>query len=139
VPAGGGGSGRQLSQSQALEPAALQQALAHDGIRALVEVKIDCSSNPAPPAPTSIGVVSLQLPDGTPVAMPTMQQPGAPIPADAVIVIKPSAMPAGTELFVGFRSFGALAIPVRLKDFHLIEASSYTCRNGFPPGGPGGT
>jgi hypothetical protein len=52
-----------------------------------------------------------------------------------VIVINPSAMPTGTELFVGYRSVGTLAIPIRLRAFHLLYTSSYTCSNGFPAGG----
>jgi hypothetical protein len=69
-----------LSQGQVLEPAALQQALAQHGVRALVKINTDCSSNPAPPSPSSIGVVSLQLPDGTPVSIHTTREPAPPIP-----------------------------------------------------------
>jgi hypothetical protein len=126
-----------LTKSQMLDPAALQQALAQDGIRALVKTGTYCSSNPAPPNPSSIGVLYVALPDGTPVPGPT-QQPalpgnGYPILATTVTVIKPSAMPTGTELFFGyFNSDQAVA-------FDLIYTSSYTCSSGLPPGGPAGS
>jgi len=116
------------------EPAALQQALAHDGIPALIKIGADCSSNPAPPLPSSIGVVSIHLPDGTPMPIPTTGQPAPPIPANAVIVLDPSAMPTGTEMFVGYRTGLPQAFPIRLRVFHLIYTDSYTCSPGFPPG-----
>jgi hypothetical protein len=48
-------------------------------------------------------------------------------------VINPKAMPSGTELFFGyFNSDHGLF-------FDLIYASSYTCSNGLPPGGPAGS
>jgi hypothetical protein len=111
-----------------IKPAALQRALAQDGIRALVKINAECSSNPAPPPLSSTGVVSFQLPDGTPLSIPVRHKPGTRIPADAVIVFKPSAMPAGTEIFVGYRSYGTGAIPIRLSVFRLIYTNSYTCR-----------
>jgi hypothetical protein len=128
-----------FSKSHALKPAALQQALAQDGIRALVKINTDCSSNPAPPSASSLGVVSIQLPDGTPVSIPTTHEPGTLIPANAVIVFKPSAMPTGTEMFVGYRSYGTRAIHTRLNAFHLIYTNSYTCSNGFPADGQKGS
>jgi hypothetical protein len=54
-----------LSQHQVLNPAVLQQALARDGIPALVKIDTFCSSDNAPSIPA--GVISLQLPDGNPV------------------------------------------------------------------------
>jgi len=39
-----------LNQGQMFDPAALQQALARDGIPALVQTGIYCSSTPAPPS-----------------------------------------------------------------------------------------
>jgi hypothetical protein len=123
-----------FSKSHLLKPAALQQALAQDGIRALVKINADCSSNPAPPSASSIGVVSIQLPDGTPLSIPTTHEAGTRIPPNAVIVFKPSAMPTGTEMFLGYRSYGTRAIPPRLSAFHLIYTNSYTC-NGFPADG----
>jgi hypothetical protein len=124
-----------LAKGQVIhEPAVLQRALAHDGIPALVKIDTDCSSDPAPPLPSSIGVVSIHLPDGTAVPVPTTRKPAPPIPANAVIVINPSAMPAGTEMFLGYRSGLPQAFPIRLRAFHLIYAGSYTCSHGFPPG-----
>jgi hypothetical protein len=121
-----------FSKSHSLKPAALQHALAQDGIRALVKINTDCSSNPAPPPASSTGVVSIRLPDGTPLSIPPRHKPGTRIPANAVIVFKPSAMPAGTEMFVGYRSYGTGAIPTRFSVFHLIYTNSYTCSNDFP-------
>jgi hypothetical protein len=128
-----------LSKSQVLDPAALQQALARDGVRALIKINADCTSNPAPPPPTSIGVVSFELPDGTPLPVPTTHEPGTRLPADVVIVFKPSAIPAGTEMFVGYRTFGTLAVPVRVRAYQLVYTSSYSCSNRFPAGGPEGS
>ena len=60
----------------------------------LVQTGTYCTSTPAPP---SNGVLTPQLPDGSPVGKST---PGhaSPVPPDAVTVINPAAMPAGTEL-----------------------------------------
>ena len=108
-----------LTQDQVFNPGALQQALQQDGIPALVETNSYCSSNPAPPGAAWAATLSLQLPDGTPVS-------ANPVPADAVTVIHPAAMPAGTELFFGyFNSDRTLA-------GNLIYTSSYTCSSGLP-------
>jgi hypothetical protein len=77
-----------LNQDQVFDPATLQQALARDGIPALVRSGTYCTSTPAPP---SSGVVSIQLPDGSPVPVTGRR---SPIPPDAVTVINPAAMPA---------------------------------------------
>ena len=109
-----------LTADQMFNPGALQQALQQDGIPALVETNSYCSSSPAPPGAAWAATLSVQLPDGTPVA------PNQPVPADAVTVINPAAMPAGTELFFGyFNSDRTLA-------GNLIYTSSYTCSSGLP-------
>ena len=46
-----------LKLSQMFDPAALQQALARHGIPALVKTGTYCSSSPAAPSPTRIGVL----------------------------------------------------------------------------------
>ena len=92
-----------LGNSQVLDPAALQQALAQHGIPALVKTDTSCWSNPALPGPASIGVLTVERPDGTPV-------PSGPHPVSIdhdVTVINPAAMPAGTELFFGYFNSGA--------------------------------
>jgi hypothetical protein len=116
-----------LSQHQLFDPRALQAALARDGIPALVKIGTYCSSHPAPPRPDSIGVLSVQLPDGTPVAKST---PGHqhPIPADAVTVINPAKMPAGTELFFDYIHNGLTG--------GLIYTHFYTCVSGPQAGHP---
>ncbi len=126
-----------LTRSQLFNPAALQQALAHHGIPALVKTGTYCSSNPAALDPSSIGVLTVQLANGTPLPKPSSAGKTVPsagfIPADIVTVINPKAMPSGTELFFGyFNSDHGLF-------FDLIYTSSYTCGNGLPPGGPAGS
>ena len=111
-----------LNQGQVFDPAALQQALARDGIPALVQIGTYCTSAPAPP---SSGVLSVQLPDGSPVGNST---PGhrSPVPPDAVTVISPAAMPAGTELSFTYRNHD------RVLMFSLIYTAAHTCRS-TPP------
>jgi hypothetical protein len=124
-----------LTNSQLFNPAAVQQALAQHGIRALVKTGTYCSSNPAAPDPSSIGVLTVQLANGTPLPKPSpaVKPPANFVPADTVTVINPKAMPSGTELFFGyFNSDHGLF-------FDLIYASSYTCSNGLPSGGPAGS
>jgi hypothetical protein len=113
-----------LTQALVFDPGALQQALRQDDIPALVEIDSYCSSNPAPPH--GIGVLSVQLPDGAPVIATPGQE--TPVPADAVTVINPAAMPAGTEL-----SFDYINSAQGL-NVHLVYSSSYTCTSGLPGG-----
>jgi hypothetical protein len=127
-----------LTMSQMLDPAVLQQALAQDGIRALVKTGIYCWSSPAAPDPASLGVLSVRLPVKPPHVM--VPAPSGPAPshlkqiaARTVTVINPAAMPSGTELFFGYSS----SIHALFTD--LIYTSSYTCSNGLPPGGPAGS
>jgi hypothetical protein len=118
-----------LSMGQIGDPAVLQRALAKDGIRALVKVGATCTSSPAPPSPVSLGVLSVRLPDGTPVPGPGSSRSARsyPIPGDAVNVINPAKMPAGTELFFGYFD-GDHTI-----GFRLIDIRSHTCSPGMAP------
>ena len=68
-----------LNQGQLLNPRALQQALTKDGIPAVIQTGILCSSSPAPP---NNGVV-------------LAEKPGQP---DTKWLINPAVMPTGTEL-----------------------------------------
>ena len=111
-----------LNQDQTFDPAVLQQALARDGITALVQTDIFCTSTPAPP---SSGVVSIELPDGSPVPYTGRQ---SPVPPDAVTVINPAAMAAGTEL-----SFTYLNRD-RVLTGNLIYTAAHTCSS-TPPAG----
>jgi len=106
-----------LSLDQQINPATLQHALAQDGIPALVRINTLCSSNPAPADP---GVISIQLPDGSPVPPPA---PGTdkPVPRDAVMVINPAKLTAGTEL-----NFNYLNDNHELH-FGVVSTGSYTC------------
>jgi hypothetical protein len=114
-----------LNQHQTFDPAALQQALARDGIPALVHIGIFCKSTPAPP---SSGVVSIQFPDGSPVPVTGRQ---TPVPPDALTVINPAVMPAGTELSFTYlnRDRG------RALTGSLIYTAAHTCSS-TPPAGP---
>jgi len=114
-----------LKQGQVFDPAALQQALARDGIPALVQTGTYCTSTPAPPRS---GVLSVQLPDGSPVGKST---PGhaVPVPPDAVTVINPAAMPAGTELSFTYSNHD------HNLNAGLIYTAAHTCSS-TPPAGP---
>lgn len=141
---------------QMFGPAALQQALRRNGIPALVRSNTYCSSSPAVPSPLGLGVLSIPPPPGprhlaAPSAGPRHQAaPGgeqgiivggnwpvkpsqlAPSIADAIqMVINPTAMPAGTELFIGYFDLGHTAF------LNLIYTGSHTCRKALePPGAP---
>jgi hypothetical protein len=114
-----------LRQRQVFNPAVLQRALARDGIPALVKTNMYCRSQPAPPVSAVSAVVSVQLPNGTPVAGPGQK---VPVPAHAVTVIKPAAMPAGTKLFFDYVNNDRDLIG------GLIYTNSYTCASGLPHG-----
>jgi hypothetical protein len=107
-----------LTQDQVFNPSALEQALQQDGIPALVETGSYCSSNPAPAG--GADVLSIQLPDGTPIG------PDGSVPPDAVTVINPAAMPAGTELFFGYFNNSTALVG------SIIYTGSYTCSSSPP-------
>ncbi len=114
-----------LTMRQVLDPAALQQALARHGIPALVKTGTYCSSNPAAPDPTSIGVLQANLPFKTPRGL----HPSG-IMALTRTVINPAAMPTGTELFFGYVPGHSLV------SAGLIYTNSYTCSSRPPTSGP---
>ena len=113
-----------LNQDQVFDPATLQQALARDGIPALVQTGTYCTSTPAPP---SNGVLSIQLPDGSPVPITGRR---SPVPPDAVTVINPAAMPAGTELSFTYVNHD------RVLTGDLIYTAAHTCSTTPPAGQP---
>ena len=115
-----------VTMSQMFHPAALQQALARHGIRALVKTGTYCWSSPAAPDPGSIGVLSARPPLQAPhraVLVPSGPRPGDlnRIIAHTVTVINPTAMPSGTELFFGYSTSDHAIF------LDLIYTSSYTC------------
>lgn len=118
-----------LSMKQLFDPAELQRALARDGIPALVKSGVYCESTPPLPSPVALGVLRIERPDGTQVGPPA--PPGRPgphqvrIPHDAVNVINPARMPAGSELFFDYASHGLAG--------GLIHPNSYTCHAGASP------
>ncbi len=117
-----------FTTAQLLNPDLLKRALAKDGVPALVTIGTHCTSHPLV---KGVGAFLYpQLPDGTPLAGPSPSHPVVPIPRGAVTVINPAAIPAGTELALGyFRNDQAVT-------FGLIRTDSYTCVKGLPPGHP---
>ncbi len=121
-----------LTNSQLFNAAALQHALAQHGIPALVKTSTYCSSNPAAPDPASIGVLTVQFANGTPVPgpAPAVKAGASFVPPATVTVINPAAMPSGTELFFDYVNSDHGLF------FDLIYTNSYTCSNGQPPAAP---
>lgn len=125
-----------LTNSQVFNPAALQRALAQHGIPALVKIGTYCSSNPAAPSPSSLGVLSIRPPvklqpqEGA-VQVPSNLTPSARnwIADHTLTVINPAKMPAGTELFFSYFNSGHLLF------FDLIYTNSYTCGDSLVPAG----
>ena len=137
-----------LSLSQMFDPPALQRALAQDGIRALVKSDAYCSSSPAAPDPGRLGVLS-PGPGGprhrtTPTSgghgvtesghgvtesgmFPVSPSELAPSVDPISMVINPSAIPSGTELFIGYFNLGYTVY------FDLIYTKSHTCSNSDEP------
>lgn len=117
-----------LTMNQVLDPAALQQALQGHGIPVLVKTDTDCTSNPAAPDPTSIGVLTTQppFPSGAAGLVPAPAGSPGTLPSSAHIqtVINPAAIPAGTELFFDY------APGDNLVAVGLINPHSYTCTAG---------
>jgi hypothetical protein len=106
-----------LSLKQQFNPTALQHALAQDGIPALVRINTLCSSDPEP---SDTGAISIQLPDGTPLH-PSRSGAATPVPHDAVMVINPAKIAAGTELTFNYLDEN------RELHFGVIYTSSNTC------------
>lgn len=133
-----------LRLGQLFDPAALQQALAHAGIPALVKTDIYCSSHPVAPGLFSVGVIP--GPPGPPhgaqpgpagqAILQTLNIPVKPsqlVPMDdpVSVVLNPAAMPSGAELFIGFYDLGHTVF------IDLINTNSHTCRSAQdPPGTP---
>jgi hypothetical protein len=120
-----------LNPKELLDPAALQSDLAQYGIPAKVTSGSICSSDPAP---GGFSQVVSSYPAGPYTATP---QNGV----QPTITIDPAAMPAGTELSVGYfqLSLGESS-GEQQADVVLIDTSSYTCSstppdpNGLPDG-----
>ena len=138
-----------LKLSQLFDPAALQQALTQHGIPALVKIGSYCSSSPAAPSPVRLGVLpgASPAPAGTrhratpglgngrgiwqAVTLPVKPSQLAPMVDPISMMINPAAMPAGTELFIGYFDL------VQTIVVDLIYTGSHTCSNAQqPPGTP---
>jgi hypothetical protein len=113
-----------LNLRQLLDPAAFQRALAQHGIPALVKTGTFCSSTPQPPGNGAIVAYLGNRPVG-----PGDHHFSGPA-TKVVVVIDPSALPAGTEL-----SFGYFDQDRTLMDT-IIYTGSYTCSSGQPPATP---
>jgi hypothetical protein len=109
-------------------PAAVRQALARHGIPALVTTGKVCTTSPRPQAP---GAISLQPP--LPPGGLSHARGAAGTPGRESVVFTPSAMPAGTEVSIGYlQNPPEIGISV-----HLIEvAAPLTCTSTLP-GRPG--
>src|ERR1700728_3347037 len=136
-----------LTLSQMFDPAALQRALARHGTRALVKIGSYCSSTPAAPSPIRLGVLpgASPRPAGTrrratpglgngqgiweTLTLPVKPSQLAPMVDPVSMVINPAAMPAGTELFIGYFDLAQTIV------VNLIYTSSHTCRNTQQPPG----
>ena len=111
-----------INPKELLDPAALQNDLAHYGIPAKVTSGSFCSSDPAP---AGFSQVVPGRPAGSGTGTP--QTGGQP-----TITIDPSAMPAGAELSIGYFQ---LSSGEQQANVVLIDTSSYTCTS-TPPDFP---
>lgn len=112
-----------LNPRELLDPAQLQSDLQRSGIPAMVTSGSICTSNPAP---AGFSQVVSSSPGGPATSTPTaVLQP--------TITIDPSAMPAGTELSVGYYQLtsGQYA-GEQQADMLLVSTNSYTCSS-TPP------
>jgi len=133
-----------LRLGQLFDPAALQRALAHAGIPALVKTDIFCSSHPVTPGLFSVGVIpgttgtprgARPAPGGQAILqtlnIPVKPSQLAPMVDPVSIVLNPAAMPSGAELFIGFYDLGHTVF------IDLIYTNSHSCRSAQdPPGTP---
>ena len=112
-----------INSKEFLDPATLQSDLAKYGIPAKVTSGSFCSSDPAPAGFSQV------------VYLPPRE---APVPAQSgvqpTVTFDPAAMPAGTELSVGYFQ---LTSGAQQASFALIDASSFSCTSSPPgPAGP---
>lgn len=120
-----------LKPGELLDPAALQEDFQKDGIPAIVTSGSLCTSDPAPAGFS-------QAVSGQPAGEGTFTPQSAVQPT---ITIDPAAIPAGTELSVGyFQLASGQYAGQQQADILLIDTSSYTCSstppdpNGLPDG-----
>ena len=108
---------------QLLDPGALRQALAEHGVPALVTNGSFCSSDPEPAGYSQV-VVGPRLPAHGPVPDPRVDR------NPVALVIDGPAMPAGTELSIGYFDGHVQQATVT-----LIGKNAYTCTS-TPPAAP---
>jgi hypothetical protein len=106
-----------LRLGQLFDPTALQRALAHGGVPALVRVGAYCSSSPVIPEPVTDAVLpgSAWQPSRDhfyfhgiymSATFPVKPSQLAPSVDPVAVKIKPAALPSGTELFIGYFNLG---------------------------------
>jgi hypothetical protein len=105
------------------DPSALQRALRHDRIPAIVTVGRFCYSHPIP-----AGFAKA-------VAGVTAPYSKGPAPGPGSFTINPAALPAGTELSFGFFPPQNSRVGNIIE---LIDTKSYTCSPTAPPAPPSG-
>ena len=111
-----------INPQEVLDPATLQSDLAQSGIPAKVTSGSFCSSDPAPAGFSQV------------VSMPPRAAPAAPqTGVQPTITFNPAAMPAGTELSIGYFQ---LSSGGQQASFALIDTTSYSCTS-TPPGPAG--
>ena len=112
-----------INPQEFLDPATLQSDLAEYGIPAKVTSGSFCSSDPAPAGFSQV------------VSMPPRAAPAAPQSGvQPTITFNPAAMPAGTELSIGYFQ---LTSGGQQASFALIDTNSYSCTSTTPgPAGP---
>ena len=114
-----------------LDPAALQQALAQHGIPGPGQDRHLLLVEPRATRPGQHRCADRRATRRHPV----LSGPHPVSIDNDVTVINPAAMPAGTELFLGYFNSGR----IHALQPGLIYTRSYTCSTGLPPGGPAGS
>jgi hypothetical protein len=127
-----------LRLGQLFDPAALQRALAHAGVRALVTNGRYCTSSPAVGNPAIDAVLpgSVTPPNGVHGVLITANFPVkpsqlAPSVDPEAIGIDPAGLRPGTELFIGYFDLGHTVLA------DLIYTGAHACSSRqSPPGDP---
>jgi hypothetical protein len=99
-----------LAKDRVLDPEALRQALAADGVPSVVRVGSFCHSPAAPPPGLDAVLSSQRRADGS-----------------VVLIIRPSAMPKGAQLSIGYRPLSDRASKDRVRFVLTWADQPLTC------------